>query len=657
MQEEQRPLRILVVEDEAKVARAHREGLERERYEVVVAPTGEEGFFLVSAEEFDLVLLDRMLPGRDGLQVLSTLRKRGLQTPVLILTARDAIEDRVEGLDKGADDYLVKPFAFPELLARVPALLRRGRPEPVPQLKFLDLELDLGARRARRHGQLLDLTAREFELLEYLLRYKEQVVSREMLARHVWKETARATPLDNVVLGGLLALYAAVASVFLFLSLREDFDRNLLQDVETVEGMLEKGPNGHVSLHASHPDTGEPRIGHFIEVWSPKGKLLYRSPALQNQTLGGPPGPDEGVDEPSPVAARLEHGSRIRLASSIYSIEDQPVILRVAYSEERLWHELGEFAGVLLLGFPIAVLLAGFGGYALARKALSPIDAMATQAKRISAERLDERLPVENPEDELSKLGTVFNDMLGRLQAGFDQLRRFTADASHELRTPLTAMRSVGEVALQDQRSPAEYRDVIGSMLEEVDRLTRLSESLLSLSRADAGYVHLRREEISLFRLAKEAISSLEVLAEEKHQRIYLQGNETLLVSADRLILRQAIVNLLDNAIKYSPTESRILVFVQNGGNGRVFLDVVDTGPGIPKEHQPYVFDRFYRVDKARTREWGGAGLGLSIAHWAIGAHNGEMTLESKEGHGSTFRVSLPTIPHSPTSPSEGDTP
>ena len=199
MNAERHQLRILVVEDEAKVARALREGLEHEKYNVVVAPTGEEGFFLVNAEEFDLVILDLMLPDRDGLQVLSMLRKRGLQTPVLILTARDAIEDRVRGLDSGADDYLVKPFAFPELLARVRARLRRSRSEQVPYLKLADLEMDVMSRKVRRGGRFLELTAREFELLEYLLRHKEQIVSREMLARDVWKETARATPLDNVM--------------------------------------------------------------------------------------------------------------------------------------------------------------------------------------------------------------------------------------------------------------------------------------------------------------------------------------------------------------------------------------------------------------------------------------------------------------------------
>src|SRR2546428_10919754 len=169
MQEVKTHWRVLVVEDEAKVARALREGLEREKYEVVVAPTGEEGFFLVNAEEFDLVILDLMLPGRDGLQVLSTLRKRGLQTAVLILTARDAIEDRVQGLDKGADDYLVKPFAFPELLARVRALLRRGRAEQPPLLRLADLGMDLVARRVRRGGKDVAITPPEFEQIVHPL--------------------------------------------------------------------------------------------------------------------------------------------------------------------------------------------------------------------------------------------------------------------------------------------------------------------------------------------------------------------------------------------------------------------------------------------------------------------------------------------------------
>jgi len=191
-------------------------------------------------------------------------------------------------------------------------------------------------------------------------------------------------------------------------------------------------------------------------------------------------------------------------------------------------------------------------------------------------------------------------------------------------------------------------------MLEEVDRLTRLAESLLALSRADAGHVQLQRENIPLVRVAREASSVVEVLAEEKRQRIDIEGDANLVVSVDRLILRQAIVNLLDNAIKYSPAGGRVLVRVKSGSNKQIFLEVIDQGPGIPSEHQPHVFDRFFRVDKARTREWGGAGLGLSITRWAVEVHGGDITLESEEGKGSMFRVSLPLVKDSSTSPSKG---
>lgn len=192
-------MRILVVEDEQKLAQALGSALQSEHYEVVVAATGEDGFFHATAEAFDLVLLDLMLPGRGGFEILEALRKRLVHTPVLILTARDSVQDRVAGLDLGADDYLVKPFALPELLARIRALLRRGRPSDVLRLKAADLEVDLMSRRVQRGARTLDLTSREFELLEYLLRHQGHVVSREMLAVDVWKEPRRATPIDNVI--------------------------------------------------------------------------------------------------------------------------------------------------------------------------------------------------------------------------------------------------------------------------------------------------------------------------------------------------------------------------------------------------------------------------------------------------------------------------
>jgi two-component system copper resistance phosphate regulon response regulator CusR len=193
-------MRILVVEDEQKVANALREGLDGEGYQVAVEHTGEGAFFRLNTESFDAILLDLMLTGRDGLQILRTLRQRGDKTPVLVLTARDTLEDRVTGLDSGADDYLVKPFAFEEVLARIRALLRRGRVvTEALRLRVGDLEIDIVSRRVTRGGRTVELTVREFELIEYLVRHQGQTVSRGTLARDVWNETARSTSLDNVI--------------------------------------------------------------------------------------------------------------------------------------------------------------------------------------------------------------------------------------------------------------------------------------------------------------------------------------------------------------------------------------------------------------------------------------------------------------------------
>jgi heavy metal sensor kinase len=464
--------------------------------------------------------------------------------------------------------------------------------------------------------------------------------------RRLWPRRVRSrmTLWYVLVLGVLLLAYAGGTSLYLFFSLREQLDHNLLEDVERVEGLLENTPDGMVALDSVPQEEDEPNMQRFVEVWSPEGILLYRSPTLQGGTLGRPSRPSSaGTTKPSPSTVRLADGTRVRMATSTHTVNSRRVFLRVAHSESGLWQEIEEFVSVLLVALPVALVLAGFSGFALARKALAPIDAMAHKAERISAERLNERLPIENPEDELGHLAQAFNATLARLEAAFDQLRRFTADASHELRTPLTAIRSVGEVALQVPKSMTEYRDVIGSMLEETDRLTRLVDTLLTLSRADAGQIHVQRTDISLLGLAQEASSLVEVLAEEKRQRISVEGEPALMVSGDRLILRQALVNLIDNAIKYSPAEAEIVVRVRAGKDNQPTVEVVDQGPGVPQEHQSRIFDRFYRVDSARSREWGGAGLGLAIVRWAVEIHGGQVSFESVEGQGSTFRVVLPS--------------
>lgn len=225
-------MEILVVEDERKLANALKEGLEADDYSVALANTGEEAFYLLCKRPYDLAILDVMLPGRDGFEILASLREQGIRVPILLLTARDTVEDRVRGLDSGADDYLVKPFAFPELLARVRALLRRGSVETVPRMKVADLELDSSDRSVRRAGQLIELTTKEYEILEYLFIHKDRTVSREMLARDVWKEIARQTPLDNVI---------DVHITHLRRKIDDRFHRKLLHTVRGLGFILREG--------------------------------------------------------------------------------------------------------------------------------------------------------------------------------------------------------------------------------------------------------------------------------------------------------------------------------------------------------------------------------------------------------------------------------
>jgi signal transduction histidine kinase len=267
---------------------------------------------------------------------------------------------------------------------------------------------------------------------------------------------------------------------------------------------------------------------------------------------------------------------------------------------------------------------------------------MARHAEQINASRLHERLPVENNEDELGHLARVFNDTLARIEQSFEQLRRFTSDASHELRTPLAAIRSIGEVGLHADTSLEECQDTIGSMLEEVNRLTNLVESLLTLSRADAGQIPMQLTEIPVLQLMREAVSLLEVLIKEKRLTYTVAGDESALVRVDRIFLEQAIVNILHNAVKFTPPGGTISASVSREIGPEVVLAITDSGPGIPADHSAKVFDRFYRVDSARAGESKGVGLGLSIARWVVQAHKGQIDLTTAPGGGCTFSIRLP---------------
>jgi heavy metal sensor kinase len=335
----------------------------------------------------------------------------------------------------------------------------------------------------------------------------------------------------------------------------------------------------------------------------------------------------------------VRHEFHEQLEEETHSEPDHVV---AASPEERVEQQLGEILVVLVLGLPVVVVLAGVGGYVLARRALAPIDHLAAESRRITADRLHERLSVPNAHDEIGRLAAVINGTFARLESSFEQLRRFTADASHELRTPLSVIRGIGELGLRETRTPAEYKEAMGSMLEEVDRLTRLVDTLLQLSRGDAGTVRLSRGVVDLGDLARDVASSLSVLAEERRQRLDVASAANVRVLADRPVLRDAVTNLVDNAIKYSPEGSTITIRV-DGGPEQATMTVADEGAGVPPEHRDRIFDRFYRIDEGRAREMGGTGLGLAIAKWAVEANGGQVVLEPA-GKGSVFRISLPRL-------------
>jgi heavy metal sensor kinase len=440
----------------------------------------------------------------------------------------------------------------------------------------------------------------------------------------------------------VLVLFAAGTYQLLRQGLYREIDRQLESDYKVADELMESA--GRVGdLVPRHATTALEPAGNWrwLEIWGLDQRLLYANP--EDLTIDLPHVPAAPPLVPfGPASVQLTGGTRARVLSRPFSVFGRTAIIRVVRSEEGLRYEQEHFLYGLLVLLPLGVVVAGIGGYVLARRALQPVTTMVERVRTITAERLGERLEVNNPDDELGQLAAVFNGMLARLEASFTQLKRFTADVSHELRTPLTAIRSVGEVGLRERRKEGEYREIIGSVLEEADRLGRLVDGLLTVARGESHLVKMRHELFDVSALVREVTECLSVLAEEKHQPITVETPKPAIVKADRMVLREAIMNVVDNAIKYSGRHAPIQVDVRQGP-GTVTIGITDTGVGIPREHVDHIFDRFYRVDKSRPR--GGTGLGLSIARWAVESNGGRIEVSSQPEHGSTFRIILPRAP------------
>jgi heavy metal sensor kinase len=451
-----------------------------------------------------------------------------------------------------------------------------------------------------------------------------------------------------------LAMWFALIAFVLLLSLlppiyssigrrlTADLDRQLEIDWVLIEAHLEPDGTGGVRWRKESPSSLESGgyAESWFDVWADGHRLMSHWPEHGMRVEVAPLAPGPGLPHHDLV---LPGDRRARALQRPARLGETGVILRLFRDKSSVQATLREILLSLGLGVPLAVLLAAAGGYFMAGRTLRPVVEMTEQARQIHSESLGRRLPNPNPHDELGQLATVFNETLQRLENSFEALRRFTADASHELRTPLTALRSVGEIALREGGDAESLRETIGSMLEEAQRLHDLADTLLNLARVESGRIPLRPEPLRLDEIAAEVCERLEVLAAEKRQHLELRTLPGLIVAADRVLLRQAVMNLLHNAIRHSPPQSTVRVTCRQEGPHAI-LEVADEGPGIGPEHREKIFDRFYRIDKARSRSEGGAGLGLALAKLSVERFGGHIELESAPGQGSRFAIRLPRL-------------
>lgn len=396
----------------------------------------------------------------------------------------------------------------------------------------------------------------------------------------------------------------------------------------------------------------EERLRYWIEEYKHHQNLwcvIYRlDGALHDRTAGLPqdslPPPPRGTADRWLYDAQLPGIGRQRVLAERIGFGGQEYVVMLLAPLETVDQELAEVLSILFSAGPAALLLSAGLAYGLARKALAPVDKIRRSTDAITADRLHQRLAVVNPHDELGLLTQTINAMIARLECSFAEIRRFTADASHELRTPLTVLRTEVEVALRKQLSVPEHQQLLGNVLEELGRMSRLTDQLLTLSRRDAGVEQFLPVPLDLNGVVAGVVDAMQPLAESKGLRLRLEGNGPVQVVGDEGRLRQVFINLLDNALKYTPEGGTVTVRVGEQDSSAT-VAVEDTGSGIPPEHLPHVFDRFYRVDKARTRVEGGTGLGLSIAQSIVAAHGGRIDLTSTPGSGTTCIVQLPVGP------------
>jgi heavy metal sensor kinase len=382
----------------------------------------------------------------------------------------------------------------------------------------------------------------------------------------------------------------------------------------------------------------------FVRVSRQNGEILYLSTAPASLTFSPSTLPPPVWPSSPETAHRLSLGNRREMLLTSHTVAVQGgerYLVETGALLDEVQQDLRQWLIFLIAGLPVVAAIAVGGGYFLIKRALNPVDQIAATAERIGSHNLSQRLPVTHTGDELERLSITLNHMIQRLEEAFRHSRRFMADASHELRTPLTVLRGELESFVHEPNLAPDMRERLGSALEELERLVNIVEGLFAISRLDAGEAQAESVKFDLAKLAASTTDQMSLLGEDKNIKITCAATNDVWVEGDRARMKQVVVNLLDNAIKYTPQGGAVDLKVRTR-DGKAILEITDNGIGIPADSLPRVFERFYRVDEARSRELGGAGLGLSIVKSICSAHHGRVDATSTPGQGSVFRVELP---------------
>ena len=673
-------MRILIAEDQRDLNQLLKKRLKEAGYSVDACFDGAAVFDYLLGAEYDALVLDIMMPKVDGIQVVRRLRREGNQVPVLLLTARDSIEDRVAGLDAGADDYLIKPFAFEELLARLRVLLRKPQGGKTTVLRVGELELHLDTRQVVRQGQEVRLSSKEFSLLRYMMQNAGIVLSREKLEQHVWDygylgglqrhrrvhplpaQEARPGPPGEVHphrAGGWLCAQGGRGVKKLSIQTRLVLFHTAAMTlvVALVLGLLFSLSSQEILTSAQA--TLEERVSQGVEeVEYTQGRLEFDSELLSLEN-----GVYLSVYQPgdsSMLYGRLPYGFAYTLPLSDgelrtvtaggteYSVLDLqfPVegygtlVMRGVVSLTAAERDFRATLRLALVLLPLLVALTALCGYLFSRRALRPVAQITQTVQNIQQERdLSKRVRLGEGRDEIYTLAQTFDSLLDQVEASFSREKQFTSDVAHELRTPLSVALMQCEELLAREDMPPEARQQVEVIRRKVDSMAGMVSQLLLLSRADQGREKLALEELDLSELSELVAQEFAELAGEKGIALAADIQPGVAITGDQTLLLRLWGNLLQNAVTYGKEGGHIWMKL-SAGEGVATLQVRDDGVGIAPDQLPKIWERFYQVDPARSGE--SSGLGLSMVRWIAQAHGGTVQAESALGEGSTFTARLP---------------